>query len=85
MLISREQRDGEPRFTLLETIREYASERFDDRAKGEGGVGRHGGYYLEWAEARARRRQERRALRRLRRLEDEEHENVRAALGWARR
>src|SRR5688572_29504257 len=46
----REQPDGEPRYSLLETIREYGLERL--RASGEEADARrrHAGYYLALAE-----------------------------------
>jgi predicted ATPase/class 3 adenylate cyclase/Tfp pilus assembly protein PilF len=74
---------GEPRFTLLETIREYALERLE--ASGEARLLRqyHAGYYLNLAgraepELRAGPQQ----VAWLDRLE-QEHGNLRAALTWS--
>ncbi len=46
---------GEPRFGMLETIREYALERLDERGDGDAVRRRHAGFYL-----RSRRRPSRR-------------------------
>jgi predicted ATPase/class 3 adenylate cyclase len=75
--------EGEPRFTMLETIREYALERLE--ASGEARLLRqyHAGYYLTLAgraepELRAGPQQ----VAWLDRLE-QEHGNLRAALTWS--
>jgi predicted ATPase/class 3 adenylate cyclase len=49
-LVRREEPGGEPRFTMLETIREYALERLE--ASGEADVvrRRHAEFFLGWAE-----------------------------------
>lgn len=76
--------NGEPRFTMLETIREYALEKLE--ASGEADVirGRHLAYYaslVETAEDRVYAGQETGEswLNRI----AAEHDNVRAALAWA--
>jgi predicted ATPase/DNA-binding CsgD family transcriptional regulator len=72
---------AEPRFAMLETIREYALERLDesgDRAAVRKG---HAAYYLGAAEhvvAHIRREQQATWLRSL----ESEHDNIRAALAW---
>lgn len=79
-----EQPDGEPRFNLLETIREYAAERLAGTGEGEALRRRHAAYYLALAE---------RAAARLTGAEQEmwlavlerEHDNIRGVLQWARR
>jgi predicted ATPase/DNA-binding SARP family transcriptional activator/Tfp pilus assembly protein PilF len=50
-LVSRVERDGEPRFTLLETVREYALERLADAADLGELARRHAEWYLALAEA----------------------------------
>ena len=78
----RESEDGEPRFMMLETIREYAAERLvvggDEAALGR----RHATYYLALAEAAEPsliRRAQSPWLERL----DDERENLRVALRWS--
>jgi predicted ATPase/class 3 adenylate cyclase len=83
-LIRQEERpDGEPRFFMLETIREYALERLRESGRDAEVRGAHARYYVQWAEARfADRRQA--LLFGQYQLEDEESENFRAALTWLR-
>ena len=74
--------DGEPRFTMLETIREYARERLE--ASGEGAIvrDRHAAWYLafvEAAEPKLRGPQQVVWLERLR----IDHDNVRGTLRYA--
>ncbi|MBV8717650.1 MAG: hypothetical protein JOZ65_21520 [Chloroflexi bacterium] len=42
--------DGEPRFGMLETIREYASEQLADSGEAEATRARHCEWYVAWAE-----------------------------------
>jgi tetratricopeptide (TPR) repeat protein len=76
------QEDEEPRFTMLETIREYAHERLE--SSGEAGKVRrnHARYYLTLVEAMQPevypRRQEGTWIADM----EEEHDNLRAALRW---
>ena len=74
--------DGEPRFIMLETIREYALERLE--ASGEGDLLRrqHAAFYLALAETAEPKVQDATQDIWLNRLEHE-HDNLRAALGWA--
>jgi predicted ATPase/DNA-binding SARP family transcriptional activator len=75
-----EQEDGEPRFTMLETIREYAWERLDDSGEAAATRGRHLDFFLRFAEEAEPEIQsgaEQKAW--LDRLEVE-HDNLRAAL-----
>jgi len=74
--------DGEPRFAMLETIREYALERLAVSGEHEATARAHVNYFLDLAEeANAERRgpQETDWLDRL----ESEHANLRAALQWA--
>ena len=82
LLLQTEGRDGEARFMMLETIREYALDRLD--ASGESQIvrRRHAETFLRLAEI---------AEPHLRRAEqvgwiswlDREHDNLRAALAWS--
>jgi predicted ATPase len=49
------QRDGQdPRFALLETVREYARERAEERGEMEAVAGKHAGYFSALMEGRSR-------------------------------
>jgi predicted ATPase/DNA-binding NarL/FixJ family response regulator len=74
--------DGEPRFAMLETIREYAVERFEAGGDAETWRQRHAEYYLALAEQAAPELVGPRQASWLERLE-REHDNLRAALSWA--
>lgn len=76
-----EQKDGEPRFVMLETIREYGLEKL--AASGEEAATRraHAAYCLVLAEEGAAEKQER-ELKALMDLFEIEHDNFRAALEW---
>jgi predicted ATPase/class 3 adenylate cyclase len=73
---------GEPRFLMLETIREYALERLEADPNARGVRGRQGEYFARLAE-RAKEGLWRGSSQQawLERLEDE-HANLRAALAW---
>jgi predicted ATPase len=75
--------DGEPRFGMLETIREYALERLVERGKEQALRRRHAAYFLSLAEQAApelRGSRQKEWLERLAR----DHDNLRAALAWSR-
>ena len=82
LLRSEEDAGGESRFDMLETVHEYASERLEE--SGEAGEIKraHAGYYLALAEEANPELKSQDQLEWLRRLEAE-HDNMRAALGWA--
>jgi predicted ATPase/class 3 adenylate cyclase/Flp pilus assembly protein TadD len=83
LLRSEERSDGEPRFFMLETIRDYGREQLDEEGVADDLRERHARWYAEWLE---RRTKERLAARLTGdwEPEDEEQDNIRAALAWAR-
>jgi predicted ATPase/transcriptional regulator with XRE-family HTH domain len=74
--------DGEPRFTMLETIREYALEQLEASGEAEALRGQHTEYYLALAETAERELHRAEQLLWLQRL-DQELDNLRAALAWS--
>ncbi len=82
LLQQREQEGEEPRFLLLETIREYGLEALEASGEAEATRQAHAAYYLRLAqEAEPELVGPQQALW-LERLE-QEHDNLRAALEWA--
>ncbi len=74
--------DGEPRYAMLETMREFAAERALE-AGGTAELGRrHARYYLDLVEAAEAHLVSAEQTEWLNRLE-REHDNLRAALGWS--
>jgi tetratricopeptide (TPR) repeat protein len=73
--------DGEPRFTMLGTIREYALERLVTREDAESSRHLHARHYLALAEAAEPALTGPQQALWLARLE-QEHDNMRAALQW---
>jgi predicted ATPase/transcriptional regulator with XRE-family HTH domain len=80
-LLQQEGKD-EPRFRMLETIREYAAERLGETEQREVVQRQHASYYLSLAEKVAPELFGPSQVEWLARLE-EEHDNFRAALQWA--
>jgi predicted ATPase/DNA-binding XRE family transcriptional regulator len=80
------QRQGsiryEPRFTMLETVREYALERLEESGDLQRSRRRHASYFLKLAEEEERASQGPLQGAWLDRLEAE-HDNLRAALAWS--
>ena len=78
-----DQEDDEPRFAMLETIREYAAERLESSGEAEEVRRAHALYYLALAEATQPEilvhTQQEWWWTRL----EEDHDNLRAALRWA--
>ncbi len=82
LLRQKEGTDGEPRFWMLETIREYTVERLEGSGEAEAVRRRHAAYYLAFAEAAQPQLLGAERAGWLDRLEAE-HDNLRGALGWA--
>ncbi len=81
-LLRHEDVGGEPRFVMLETIREFALERLEASGEASQIRRRHAAAFLALAEDAAPHLQGPEGKTRLDRLE-REHDNLRAALGWA--
>jgi tetratricopeptide (TPR) repeat protein len=81
-LVQKSNAHDEPRFTMLETVREYALERLEERGEAKKIHRRHASFYLQLAEEEEQA--SRGPLQRgwLDRLEAE-HDNLRAALEWS--
>jgi len=71
-----------PRFTMFETIREYARERLTERGEDAVLGAQHAAYYLALAEQAGPELMDSQEAIWLERLE-QEHDNLRAALDWA--
>jgi len=80
-LVRTEERRGQARFRLLETIREYALERLRDGVDWTGAHDRHAAYFLALAEPADDELQDPGQLAWLNRLETE-HDNLAAAMSW---
>jgi predicted ATPase/class 3 adenylate cyclase len=74
--------DGEPRFTMLETVSEYAIEQLEQSREAEGIRRQHANYFLALAEAAELHRYTPTQSMWLLRL-DADHDNMRAALAWS--
>jgi tetratricopeptide (TPR) repeat protein len=74
--------DEEPRFVMLETIREYAAELLESSSEVESIRRAHALYYLALAES-TQPEVSAHMLKVWLTLLEEEHDNLRAALGWA--
>ncbi len=82
MLVATGSDEDEPRFTMLETIREYALERLDKAGVKQPAYAAYARYYLTLAEKTGRAIWQPDEARYLLRLTGE-RENLRAVLGWA--
>ena len=80
-LVRQEARSGEPRFRLLETIRDYALQCLRDGTDWANAHDRHAAYFFALAKPAAAEVQGRGQLGWLDRLEAE-HDNLRAAVSW---
>src|SRR5207237_980763 len=74
--------DDEPRFIMLQTIREYGMERLAERCEAENLRRQHARFFLALAEAAEPELRGPRQAHWLARLDDE-HDNLNAALAWS--
>jgi predicted ATPase len=74
---------GDPRFVMLETIHEFAREKLRESGKAEELARRHALYFMRLAEEAEPYLTGKQQLKWLNRLDDE-RDNIRAALRWAR-
>lgn len=81
-LLNQEEFNGEPRFTMLETVREYALERLAESGEEEAVRGNHAEFFLKLAEQVDLHSSEQ--LDWIIKLKAE-HNNMRAALEWSLR
>ncbi len=81
LLKQAESIEGEMRFSMLETIREYAQERLDERGEIDRLRERHAGFFLQLSEAAEPQLMSGRRQTWAATLEAE-HDNLRAALAW---
>ena len=77
----KEQMDGEPRVTLLQTITDFGHDRLDDAGETPATRDRHARHFLTFAETHVPRMFTGQQLRARERLEDE-RANLLAALEW---
>jgi predicted ATPase len=82
-LLLQRSEDGEPWFTMLNTIHEYAREQLEKSGHAEPARTRHAQWYLQFAERAEPELRGAQQVEWLGRLE-REHHNLRVALNWAR-
>jgi predicted ATPase/DNA-binding CsgD family transcriptional regulator len=75
------EQDGEARYRLLETVRQYGWEKLEGSGEAQQVRERHAGYYLALAEEAESELKGERQVAWLERLE-REHDNLRAAIAW---
>jgi non-specific serine/threonine protein kinase len=79
ILVESGRHDGEARYQLLETVRQYGAEKLGESGEAAGVRRRHAGFFLALAEEADQRARRQTWIERLER----EHGNLRTALGWA--
>jgi non-specific serine/threonine protein kinase len=82
LVLKREGLDGEFRFWMLETVREYAKEKLEANGEAKALRQQHAAYYLTLAEQAAPALRQQSQIRWLNRLKLDEN-NMRAALKWS--
>jgi len=80
-LVTMEEREGQARYHLLETIRQYARDKLLEAGEGPGRRDRHLDYFLQLSELAGTQMRGAGSFAWIERLEPEE-ENVRAAVEW---
>ena len=81
LLSSKEMRDGEPRFRMLEVVREYALESLEKSGEASMVLDSHAAYFLALGEEAEQYLTGEKAVEWLNHLEAE-HDNLRAVLDW---
>ena len=81
-LLVADQRSGETRYSLLETIRQYAREKLNELGESDKMSERHLSYFVEWAESANSNLEGHDQPLWLDRFEIE-HDNLRTALEWS--
>lgn len=82
LLVQKAQTAGEPRFRMLEVVREYALQSLEASGEAESMRRRHAAYFLALGEEAEPLLQGAESIEWLDRLEDE-HDNIRAVLKWS--
>lgn len=82
LLEIRDQRDGDPRFQMLEVVREFAREALNQSGQSEAVNRRHAEYFCALGEAAELQLEAAQSADCLNRLEND-HDNLRTALNWA--
>lgn len=82
LLVQREQPDGEPRFRMLEVVREFAFEKLAESGKADEIKRLHAGFYTSLAESAEPELSGGQAAEWLETLE-QEYDNLRSALEWS--
>ncbi|HYN89741.1 MAG TPA: NB-ARC domain-containing protein, partial [Ardenticatenaceae bacterium] len=80
-LVRQHEQDGDGRFTMLQTIREYAIERLEATGQADGLRQAHADFYLRFTEQAEPKFYGATQVEWLKRVETE-HDNLRAALDW---
>jgi non-specific serine/threonine protein kinase len=81
-LVAVEDENGEPRYRLLETVRQYARDKLVEQGEAEQARGAHAEFFARLVEMAGSKLGTSGALEWVRRL-DAEHDNIRAALEWS--
>lgn len=75
--------NGEPRFVMLETLREFGLEQLEASGEGETIRRRHANFFLAFAEQAEARLESTEQVQWMHQME-QEHDNLRAALEWSK-